>query len=508
MVLPGMSPAALSLFCFLLCAWLMTFWRFFEACSMRILRILLLALALTPLYGVHAQTKQTPAAAQSAGNSLGNSAITSGPLTPAASSSMATTPGAQNVWGSSYTGNADPAMTGQSNASSMIAVGNNAKNKSVNGFKQYDGKRDDQANQATYFLNRTPVLKPTISTTDPMVVAAHSGVGQPVFASSTEKVCKQTEVKTTYDNSTISTCLETYTPYVVPCETVADVSFANVPAPLIAGTIQSYSCPAGETLSGVSCAATTSKTYPAAATESCSAGQMLSGSNCIIESSTAAEPFFYCPAGQTSSLNFSWFGNNALPKYLCRTTITAPTITTNDCPTINYGGGYWTRTSSNGSPMCFYTLPLNGPNIYTQGFDVNYKYTCEAVSSQGYGVIYGSTSANPSQNISGCMVYANLTNVTNSGTDGYSCPLGSTHSGSSCVTTSTTPATLQYSCPSGGTLSGSSCTIATTTISGASPNYACPTGFTLSGSICTGSPSDLMVQGTTSGCGALEGLSN
>lgn len=109
----------------------------------------------------------------------------------------------------------------------MIGVGNNAKNKSVAGFKQYDGARDDQANQATYFLNRNPVLKPTISPNDPMINPSNLAVVPDIFASSSTKVCKQTAITTLLDNAEINTCTETFNPYVIPCSNDVSVSFSN-----------------------------------------------------------------------------------------------------------------------------------------------------------------------------------------------------------------------------------------------------------------------------------------
>src|SRR3546814_2403359 len=53
----------------------------------------------------------------------------------------------------------------------------------------------------------------------------------------------------------------------------------------------------------------------------------------------------------------------------------------------------------------------------------------------------------------------------------YSCPSGGTLSGNVCNTSSTLPATVTHTCPSGGVLNGTTCTIVTST--SASPVYYC-----------------------------------
>jgi hypothetical protein len=192
---------------------------------MRVLRIVMLALTLMPAAGVIAQTQQ---AAQAEGSNFGASARTSGPLTPSALTSAATTQGADNVWGSGYTGQADSALTGQANAPSMIGIGSNARNKSVTGFTSYNDNRADQANQATYFLDINPPLKPTLSAGDPMLSTSNINGSTDIFASSTAKVCKQETITQALDNKNIQTCSETFNPYVISCSKDTSIVLKDV----------------------------------------------------------------------------------------------------------------------------------------------------------------------------------------------------------------------------------------------------------------------------------------
>ena len=66
---------------------------------------------------------------------------------------------------------------------------------------------------------------------------------------------------------------------------------------------------------------------------------------------------------------------------------------------------------------------------------------------------------------------------------GYSCSSG-TLSGSSCLSTGTSAASVGYSCPGGQTLSGASCIGSGTSSTAGTPIYGCPSGYTLVGSSC------------------------
>lgn len=192
---------------------------------MRHFQLICAILAIAPVMGSYAQPitakKQQ---AQADGLALGAASRGSGPLTPQALSNKASAQGETNVWGGNYNGKADPSLTGLSNSSSMIGIGSNARNKSVAGFKQYDGDRGDQANQATYFLDKNPALVPTISPDDPMLDPKNLGVVPDIFASNTSKVCKQTTMSTQLDDKTLYTCSETYTPYVVSCSSEVHIN--------------------------------------------------------------------------------------------------------------------------------------------------------------------------------------------------------------------------------------------------------------------------------------------
>lgn len=185
---------------------------------MRHLKLVCAILALAHCTGAYAQTTAAKKQqAQADGLALGAASRGSGSLTPQALSNSASAQGASNVWGVNYNGNADPSLTGLSNSSSMIEIGSNARNKSVGGFKKYDGARGDQANQATYFLDKNHVLKPTISPDDPIMNPNNLGVVPDIFSSNSTKICKQTSISTKLDDKTVYTCSETFNPYVVSC---------------------------------------------------------------------------------------------------------------------------------------------------------------------------------------------------------------------------------------------------------------------------------------------------
>ena len=188
------------------------------------------------LPGAHAGKTQSRAAAQADGASVGGQALKTGPLTPQASNTTGTTPGASNIWGSTYTGAADATLTKKQDSSSLIGIGNEARSDAVSSFQGYNANRDTQASQATYFLDRNPVLKPQISPTDPMLNTSNV-TGSAGFGSSTQKVCSQ-ETTTPQRKGQEFSCFQSYLPYVVTCTTKANVWVEKVP-----------SCTPGETLS-------------------------------------------------------------------------------------------------------------------------------------------------------------------------------------------------------------------------------------------------------------------
>jgi len=69
--------------------------------------------------------------AQALGTSVGNGALSSGPLTPNELNVKGTTPSpTENIWGAEFSGGTSPDQTSKVRAPSMIGVGNEAKAKS------------------------------------------------------------------------------------------------------------------------------------------------------------------------------------------------------------------------------------------------------------------------------------------------------------------------------------------------------------------------------------------
>ena len=189
-----------------------------------------------------ARPASTPVENQAAGKALGDALTTSGGLTKSALSTLATTPGASNVWGTAYTGTADPALTGTATSPSMIGVGTTSINKTVAGFTGYTNVRADQADQAAVFLKKNPISKTTLSPTDALANTTrfNSSSATDLFASSTTKSCRQQSLTAKLDGNITYTCQETYDPYVIPCAKTKNVSFVKVP-----------SCVSGQSLGGI-----------------------------------------------------------------------------------------------------------------------------------------------------------------------------------------------------------------------------------------------------------------
>ncbi|MDG4869055.1 hypothetical protein P8631_13750, partial [Guyparkeria sp. 1SP6A2] len=62
-----------------------------------------------------------------------------------------------------------------------------------------------------------------------------------------------------------------------------------------AAAVANYTCPAGQTLSGTQCVATTTTTTGATPSYGCPSGSTLSGTSCIATSTQAATPVYSCP---------------------------------------------------------------------------------------------------------------------------------------------------------------------------------------------------------------------
>ena len=187
---------------------------------MRFLSTLAVLVALVAFTGVHAQ--QSRSSAQAAGSSLANDLLQSGSISPNTSIQTGGQQGSTNVWGSAYTGTADPTLTGKQSSDSMVGLGNQARTDASTSFKGYTQSRMDQASQATYFLDKNPVLKPTLSSSDPLFSTSNLNATD-IFASSSNTVCTQQTVATHQDNRETYTCTQTYNPYVVSCSTSTQV---------------------------------------------------------------------------------------------------------------------------------------------------------------------------------------------------------------------------------------------------------------------------------------------
>lgn len=346
-------------------------------------------------------------AAQTLGKTVGTTAMQSGALAPSNLITNGGAVGASNVWGTSYTGVAPTDLTNQSTQTSLISVGNAAKNASVSGFTQYNGNRADQANQATYFLSRNPVSMPDISPTDPMVTAAHSGLTTPPFNSTTSKNCTEQVTQDSITKKDVYTCLESYIPYIISCLSNAEVGFVSVPGPVIAATISSYSCPPSSgntviTLSGSNCSSATTTTHSATTNYTCPTGYTRSGTSCYMTTSTTAPATYVgqtCPAGYTytaGTTNYTCPSGKTLVGTKCSETTT-------------------TTSAANVTYSCAAGETLNGT-------------TC-----------------------------SKTTTTTQPPTTTYGCSSGQTLSGTSCISTSTGTATANYACAAGASLVGTNC---------------------------------------------------
>lgn len=108
---------------------------------------------------------------------------------------------------------------------------------------------------------------------------------------------------------------------------------------------------------------------------------------------------------------------------------------------------------------------------------------CISTSSSPAAIASYSCPSGYTQSGSTCSKTANTT--VQATVSGYTCPAGSSVSGSDCLSTVSQAATLSgYSCPAGYTLSGSSCSRTNTSTTAATPNYSCPAGQTLSVTSC------------------------
>jgi RHS repeat-associated protein len=289
-----------------------------------------------------------------------------------------------------------------------------------------------------------------------------------------------------------------------------------------------YSCPAGQTLSGTNCIGVNNTSTPANASYSCAAGATLTGSgssstctttttasanlgyscpsnatlsgtSCVFIQTTAATPNYSCPAGKTVSgtncigsttsaatVNYSCPSGYSLSGTSCTATTTQPASYSTSCPA---GANYVPPNTTAG-------LGMNSTYNFPYG-------TCTGAVSHPAGM---TTSAACTSSFSGLVWTGRFGAVGSSWRCAYvapyQCPAGSTLSGASCLTTTTVAATPNYSCPSG-TLSGSSCVI--TTSSAATVSYSCPSGQTLSGTSCVNTTTSAATANYSCSTGTLSG---
>ncbi|MFG0573945.1 FG-GAP-like repeat-containing protein [Shewanella sp. yb_14] len=210
-------------------------------------------------------------------------------------------------------------------------------------------------------------------------------------------------------------------------------------------------CAAGYNWNGSSC----QKTVTSQATATCSAGYTYNSTAKRCEKKVVSSAAKTCPAGYSYS--------SAQDKCTQTSTTWAKWVCTG-----SGGGGRDPKSTipefSTRAQVCDWKCPSGYNNVWPGGEQckktelANYTYTCPT----------GSTLSGSS-----CTKLQTQSN-------GWSCPAGSTLSGSSCNKVVTQNNT--WSCPAGSTLSGSVCNKNYT----AAPSWSCPAGTALSGTNCTG----------------------
>ena len=172
--------------------------------------------------------------AQALGTTVGNQALSSGPLTPNDLNVKGSTPSAtENVWGAEFTGGTNPDQTEKVRAPSMIGVGNEAKTTAHTNFTSYNNDRAKQAEQATVFLTTRTNAKPILSSDDPIFRSVNVLKNNPTFASGSEAGCTQPQFTTNYVSDATYTCTQSYTTYTSSCRREAQPEC--IPSPVDAG---------------------------------------------------------------------------------------------------------------------------------------------------------------------------------------------------------------------------------------------------------------------------------
>ncbi|MBW0298888.1 hypothetical protein B4P00_22250 [Shewanella xiamenensis] len=215
---------------------------------------------------------------------------------------------------------------------------------------------------------------------------------------------------------------------------------------------QSFSCPAGYTLSGSTC----SQLQTAENTWNCPAGYSLNGSTCSLLQTQAFS--YSCPAG------YSLSGST--------------------CSQLQTAANTWSCPA--GQTLSGSTCSL----LQTAAF----SYSCPAgYSLSGSTCSQLQTAANTWSCPAGQTLSGSTCSLLQTAVFSYSCPAGYSLSGSTCSQLQTAANT--WSCPAGQTLSGSTCSL----LNVISYAYSCPTGYT---NLNNGSCSQLQTAANTWSCPA------
>ncbi len=249
-----------------------------------------------------------------------------------------------------------------------------------------------------------------------------------------------------------------------------------------------YTCAAGDALSGQTCS---TATYAATSSYTCASGT-LSGSTCTTTTTYAATPdttySYSCPSGgslsgtscvssstSTYDASLEFIGDTP---YTCNSGWTLVGATCERTASISQAACNADGGSYSGGSCTLYTAAGGGQPEYQEGCPDGGSLNSETdVCTLTTESSYAAT-------------------ATPIGTT-YSCNGSDTLSGTTCTTTSTAAAELNYSCSRGGSISGTNCVGSTGYAAAAT--YSCSAG-TLNGEMCTTSstePASQVVTGET-----------
>ena len=440
-----------------------------------------LCAAIALLLAGQCYAQMTPQQAFEAGRTVGNTQAPTSQHLVRGAGAAASMPGAGTATQSQYFLNGQGSTSGPGLDRQAECATADAQ-----GLAGYGGKSCD----ATNFLTRNPQTRPNVTinrndrliTNIPSTSILGTGTGVGIGGGGQPSVCTTTQQSgtTTYTNEVChedavlveQKCIvgQTVTVsqgFVYECNTqprrLSTVSCDKVTSEACTSSLRTETCPNGSTPANGICTSSTTTTDTAAVSYSCPAGQTLSGNQCVATETTNASVASYtCPAGQTLSGNQCVTSTTetigGTPNYACPA---GQTLSGNQC----------LSTETIGANVSSYLCPVgqmpSGNQCVTSTTDTiggTPNYLCPA-----------------GQTLSGSQCLATETIGANVGS--YSCPAGQTLSGNQCFATETIPVSVNNTCPSGYTLSDSSCTRQVP--SAATPVYACPSGYTLSGTSCS-----------------------